>query len=82
MLVKCFPKGRSMDYITVTEAAKKINKTRSWVHQLIQSNRIPGAKTFGPQRLWIIPRNFKVLPMLWLTNGDKCYRNQPFTLAG
>lgn len=52
-----------MDYITVTEAAKRIKKTRSWVHQLIQANRIPGAKTFGPQRLWIIPRDFKVLPM-------------------
>ena len=58
-----------MDYISVTEAAERIGKTRSWIHQLIQANRIPGATTIGKKgngvrsRTWLIPRNFKVLPL-------------------
>ena len=36
-----------MDYITVTEAADKIKRTRSWIHQLLQARRIPGARAVG-----------------------------------
>ena len=54
-------------YLTVTQAAKKIGKTRSWIHQLLQANRIPGARPVGERgsgttgRIWLIPSNFKVL---------------------
>ena len=51
-------------YLTVTQAAKKIGKTRSWVHQLLQADRIPGARTVGERgtgRIWLIPSNFKVM---------------------
>ena len=58
-----------MEYISVTEAADKLGKTRSWIHQLIQANRISGAVTIGNKgnggrgRTWLIPKNFKVLPL-------------------
>jgi excisionase family DNA binding protein len=58
-----------MEYISVTEAADKIGKTRSWIHQLIQANRIPGCKVIGKRskgrngRTWLVPTNFKVLPL-------------------
>ena len=54
-------------YLTVTQAAGKLGKTRSWVHQLLQAGRIPGAKAIGERttgrsgRIWLIPSNFKVL---------------------
>ena len=57
-----------MNYIGVTEAAAKVGKTRSWIHQLIQAKRIPGAKFIGNRgtgtngRTWLIPRRFKILP--------------------
>lgn len=56
-----------MDYISVTEAAAKIGKTRSWIHQLLQARRIPGAKAIGKRskgrngRTWIIPKDFKIV---------------------
>lgn len=57
-----------MEYISVTQAADKIGKTRSWIHQLIQANRIPGAIVMGGgrgrfPRTWLIPKNFRVLPL-------------------
>ena len=49
-------------YIKVSEAAKRIGKTRSWVHQLIQAGRIKGVRSIGEgkARIYLIPDDFIV----------------------
>lgn len=47
---------------TVTEAAKRIGCTRSWIHQLLEAGRIDGAiQLSGNKRsaMWLIPKSFK-----------------------
>lgn len=52
-----------MEYISVTEAAEHLGKTRSWIHTLIQAGRIEGVKRVGGGRgTFVLPRNFKILP--------------------
>ena len=51
---------------TVTDFANKHGFTRSWVHQLLQAKRIPGARLIGKKNAkrgtWIIPSDAKILP--------------------
>jgi len=51
--------------ITLTEYARKVGHTRSWVHILILQGRIPGAKKVqhpGTRNggIWMIPANAKI----------------------
>ena len=52
-------------YIKVSEAAKRIGKTRSWLHQLIQAGRIKGVRSIGEGRskVYLVPDNFVVLTL-------------------
>jgi len=50
------------EYQTVTDAAKRIGCTRSWIHQLLEAGRIEGAiQMNGTKRsaIWLIPKSFK-----------------------
>jgi transcriptional regulator with XRE-family HTH domain len=55
--------------LTLSEFAKKHKVGRSWVHQLLQAKRIPGARMIGKKAtktgkrgLWLIPPDAKILP--------------------
>ena len=49
-------------YIKVSEAAKRLGKTRSWLHQLIQAGRIKGVRSIGEgkAKTYLIPDDFVV----------------------
>ena len=52
-------------YIKVSEAARRIGKTRSWLHQLIQAGRIKGVRSIGEgkAKTYLIPEDFVVLTL-------------------
>ena len=56
---------KNIKYIKVSEAAKRIGKTRSWIHQLIASGRIKGIRYIGEgkAKTYLIPDDFIVRKM-------------------
>jgi hypothetical protein len=44
---------------TVTEASVQSGYTRSWIHLLLQAQRVPGAKRMGS--IWLVPKPFKYI---------------------
>ena len=56
---------KNIKYIKVSEAAKRLGKTRSWVHQLIQAGRIKGVQSIGEgkAKTYLIPDDFIVRKM-------------------
>lgn len=50
----------AVEYLSVTEAAKRTKVHRTRLMQLIRANRIPGA--WMPAGEWLLPANFVVLP--------------------
>jgi len=47
-----------MNYITATDAGKKIGKTKAWICRCAVDDRIKGAIRLG--RVWMIPSNFTI----------------------
>lgn len=44
-----------MEYMTVREAAEKLDITERWVQKLCEENRVKGAVRFS--RVWMIPKD-------------------------
>jgi excisionase family DNA binding protein len=57
-----------LNYISVQEAAAKLNVSRQHVHQLIQAGRID-AERLGSR--YLIPANFTIRPLSTETRGRK-----------
>lgn len=57
-----------LNYISVQEAAAKLNVSRQYVHELIQAGRID-AERLGSR--YLVPENFIIRPLAKETRGRK-----------
>lgn len=45
----------NFDYISVKDAAMKLNLTERWIQQLCKDGKVEGAMRFGAQKTWLVP---------------------------
>ena len=43
------------EYISAKEAANRIGVSVRWIQQLCKNDKVPGAKRFGAQDIWLVP---------------------------
>lgn len=48
----------NFDYISVKDAAVKLNLTERWIQQLCKDGKVEGAMRFGTQKTWLVPNNW------------------------
>jgi len=46
------------DYISVKDAAMKLNFTERWIQQLCKDGKVEGAMRFGAQKTWLVPNKW------------------------
>lgn len=46
------------EYVSVKDAAEKLNLTERWIQQLCKDGKIDGAMRFGTQKIWLVPNKW------------------------
>ena len=61
----------NFDYISVKDAAMKLNLTERWIQQLCKDGKVEGAMRFGAQKTWLVPNKWVEERMAQETSAEK-----------